>query len=88
LAVAEAKLAVPKLAGGRMPPLAVQQGASAMTSAEDRAALARVTLCVCVRPLVLSFRTRLNVLGDWYVTEPENWSPGLTGLGKFTAAPG
>src|SRR5689334_21923766 len=87
-AAAEAKLAVPKLVSGRMPPLEMQHGASAMTSAEDRAAPARVTPTVCVQPLVVSFRTRLNVLGDWYVTEPENWSPGLTGLGKFTAAPG
>jgi hypothetical protein len=29
---------VPKLASGRIPPLAVQQGASAMTSAEEFAA--------------------------------------------------
>ena len=81
-AVAEVKLAVPKLVSGRMPPLSVQHGASAMASAEDRCALARVTPTVCVQPLVLSFRTRLNVLGDWYVTEPENWSPGLTGVGE------
>ena len=32
------KLAVPKSVSGRMPPRLVQQGASAMTSAEDRAA--------------------------------------------------
>jgi hypothetical protein len=63
--VTELKLAVPKLVSGRMPPLKVQHGASAMASAEDRCALARVTLAVCVQPLVLSVRTRLNVLGDW-----------------------
>ena len=37
-ALALLKLTVPKLASGRMPPLAVQQGASAMTSAEEFAA--------------------------------------------------
>jgi hypothetical protein len=37
-AVALLKFTVPKLASGRIPPLAVQQGASAMTSAEEFAA--------------------------------------------------
>ena len=64
-AVAWLKPTVPKLASGRMPPLPVQQGASAMTSAEDSAAPARVALTVWVQPLVVSFRTSWNWLPPW-----------------------
>ena len=39
-------LTVLKSASGRMPPLAVQHGASTMTSAEDRGAFARVPVWV------------------------------------------
>jgi hypothetical protein len=41
-ALAPVNLTVPKLVSGKMPPRAVQQGASAMTSAEDLAAVTRV----------------------------------------------
>jgi len=37
LAVEPVKLIVPKSVSGKIPPLAVQHGASTMTSAEDRA---------------------------------------------------
>src|SRR5947209_19394895 len=43
-------LTVLKSASGRMPPLAVQHGASTMTSAEDRGAFARVPVWVWLQP--------------------------------------
>ncbi|HJZ24793.1 MAG TPA: hypothetical protein VJ370_00825 [Streptosporangiaceae bacterium] len=64
-AVAELKPTVPKLVSGKMPPLAVQQGASAMTSAEDSAAPGRVALTVWVQPLVVSLRTSWNLPLPW-----------------------
>ena len=53
---------VPKLASGRMPPLAVQHGASTMTSAEDRGAPARVPVVVWLQPWVESWMNRLKWL--------------------------
>ena len=53
---------VPKLASGRMPPLAVQHGASTMTSAEDRGAPARVPVVVWLQPWVVSWMNRLKWL--------------------------
>src|SRR5262249_44831327 len=50
-------LAVPKLARGRMPPLAVQQGAWAMTSAEEFAAPLSDVLTVWLQPCVVSDST-------------------------------
>src|SRR5919108_3191751 len=79
---AAVKLAGPKLVSGsvRLP----LDGAPAMTSAEDSAAPFSVALAGCVQPLGRSFRTSWNVPPPWAVTEPENWSPGLTCLGRFT----
>jgi hypothetical protein len=59
-AVAPVKPTVPKLVSGRSPPLAVQQGSSVMTSAEDRAAPATVASIVCVQPAVLSASVSRN----------------------------
>ena len=53
---------MPKLASGKMPPLAVQHGASTMTSAEDRAAPARVPVVVWLQPWVVSWMNRLKWL--------------------------
>src|SRR5438132_8377629 len=55
------KPTVPKSVRGRTPP-ELQQGASAMTSAEDRAAPARVALMVCVQPAVLPVSVSRNWL--------------------------
>ena len=46
LAIEPLMFTVPKSASGKMPPLRVQHGASTMTSAEDRAAPARVPVVV------------------------------------------
>src|SRR5690349_9628817 len=80
------KWTVPKLVSGRMP--VDEQGASAMTSAEARVALARVFLIVCDQPLVVSFSTRVKWPLPVKVTDPVKWSPGLTGLEKFTGNAG
>ncbi len=49
LTIALVKLAEPKSVSGRTPPLAVQQGASATTSAEDRSAVATDRVSVWVQ---------------------------------------
>ena len=49
-----------KLASGKMPPPAVQHGASTMTSAEDRGAPARVPVVVWLQPWVESWMNRLK----------------------------
>ena len=46
LAVEPVKLIVPKFVSGKMPPPAVQHGASAMTSAEERGAPDRLFVVV------------------------------------------
>ena len=48
-----------KWVSGRMPPLAVQQGASAITSAEEFAAPLRDALTVWLQPWVVSLSTRV-----------------------------
>src|SRR5436305_15169250 len=81
-------LTVPKLASGRMPPLAVQHGASTITSAEDRGAFARVPVWVWLQPWVVSEMTRLEWLLPVSVTEALKWSPGRSGLEYETGAAG
>ena len=61
LAVEPVKLAVPKSASGKMPPLDVQHGASTMTSAEDRDGVwPRLAVVVWLQPCVVSAMCRLN----------------------------
>ena len=62
LAVEPAMFTVPKLVSGRMPPPAVQHGASTMTSAEERAAPARLAVVVWLQPRVVSAMWRLKLL--------------------------
>src|ERR1039457_7086033 len=73
-----------KCARGRMPPLAVQQGASAMTSAEEFAAPLRDALTMWLQPRVVSASTRVYLLPPLKVTEPVKWSPGRTVSLKLT----
>jgi hypothetical protein len=56
------RFTVPKSASGRTPPLPVQHGASMMTSAEERAALARVWVVLTLQFWVASARVSLNSL--------------------------
>jgi hypothetical protein len=87
--VTPVKLTEPKSVNGRtLEPPEVLEGASAMTSAEDRSAPVWVALIVCVQPCVMSSSTSRNSSLPWEVTVPVNLSPGLTGFVKFTAAPG
>ena len=60
--VAALKLTVPKLVSGKLPPLSVQQGASAMTSAEDRAAPASRRVAERFQCWVLSAIVSRNLL--------------------------
>ena len=53
---------MPKSANGRMPPLLVQQGASMMTSAEERAAPDTVWVVLVLQPRVVSASVSLNSL--------------------------
>jgi hypothetical protein len=53
------KFTAPKLASSRIPPLAVQQGASALTSAEAFAAPLSDLLMVWLQPWVVSEGTRV-----------------------------
>src|SRR5579875_643534 len=88
LTVAPVKFTVPKSASGRMPPLLVQQGASAMTSAEERAAPEAVAVTVWLQPWVVSASVSVKLSPLFQVTEPVKWSPGLTVLLKFTGYAG
>lgn len=62
LAVTPVKFTVPKSASGRMPPLLVQQGASAITSAEDLGAPESVFVTVWLQPSVVSASVRVKLL--------------------------
>jgi hypothetical protein len=86
--IAALKLTVPKLVSGKMPPLFVQQGASAMTSAEDRAAPASLRVAERFQCWVASVIVSRNLLLPRYLTEAENRSPALTVLLKVTSAAG
>ena len=55
--VALVKVTGLKCASGRMPPLAVQHGASAMTSADELAAPLSEALMVWLQPWVVSLST-------------------------------
>ena len=58
------KLAVPKLGNGRIPPERVQQGASAIHSADDRSAPETLELVLKDRPVVWSVMVTVN---SWVV---------------------
>jgi hypothetical protein len=60
--VAPVKLTLVKSASGRIPPLSVQQGTSAMTSAEDRAAPDRVLVTVWLQSSVVSESLSVKLL--------------------------
>src|SRR5690242_18165583 len=88
LAAELVKFAVPKLASGRIPPEPVQQGASTMTSADDRLAEDSVLFSVWLQPRVVSEMVRVNLPPPSKVTEAVKLSPGLTGLLKVCEGPG
>jgi hypothetical protein len=76
------KLAVPKFASGRTPPLL--DGASAMTSADASLADFSLAVVVLVHPWVLSEIVSVNEPLPFVVTDADMWSPGRTVLLKLT----
>src|SRR5579862_4128459 len=80
-AVEPVKLIVPKSASGRIPPPAVQHGASTMTSADDRAGVeVRLAFVVWLQPWVVSAMYRLKFRPPVQVTVALKWSPARTVL--------
>lgn len=86
LAVQLVKLTVPKLASGSTPEL--DDGASAIHSAEPRAAPLRLLFVVNVQPLVLSLMVNVKLLPLFHFTSAVNESPGETAPERFTGAAG
>jgi hypothetical protein len=74
--VAPVKLAVPKFASGRTPPL--PDGASAITSADASFADFSLAFVVFVHPWVLSVIVNVNEPLPLVVTDADKWSPGRT----------
>jgi hypothetical protein len=75
-AVAPLKLTVPKFASGSTPPL--EEGASAITSAEASFALLSLADVVFVHPCVLSVIVSVKLPLPFVVTFADSLSPGFT----------
>ena len=78
---------VPKFASGSTAPV-LDDGASVITSAEDRAKVAFLLTMVCVQWRVVSVSTSVYFAVPLNVTDALMWSPGLTRVLKLTGASG